>query len=130
EPPAPRHGRSARPPARAVRGKGPALPGGRRHRRGVGKPERAGAHTHPVGQAGGAMESLRVALGERSYPIHIGAGLLYAADLYRPHLAGGAAAIVTSRSIAPLYLPRVRKALETAGAKVAEIVMEDGEQAK
>jgi len=76
------------------------------------------------------MESLRVALGERSYPIHIGAGLLDAADLYRPHLAGGSAAIVTSRSIAPLYIPRVRKALETAGAKVAEIVMEDGEQAK
>jgi 3-dehydroquinate synthase len=76
------------------------------------------------------MESLRVALGERSYPIHIGARLLDAAELYKPHLTGGAAAIVTSRSIAPLYLGRVRKALEAAGARVAEIVIEDGEQAK
>ena len=76
------------------------------------------------------MESLRVALGERAYPIHIGAGLLDVAELYRPHLAGGAAAIVTSRSIAPLYLARVRKALEAAGAKIVEIVIEDGEQAK
>jgi 3-dehydroquinate synthase len=76
------------------------------------------------------MESLRVALGERSYPIHIGAGLLDAAELYRPYLVGGAAAIVTSRSIAPLYLGRVGKALEAAGAKTAEILIEDGEQAK
>ena len=76
------------------------------------------------------MESLRVELGERSYPIHIGAGLLGAAELYRPHLAGGAAAIVTSRSIAPLYLEPVKKAIEAAGARVAEIVVEDGEQAK
>jgi len=30
------------------------------------------------------MESLRVALGERSYSIHIGAGLLDLSELYRP----------------------------------------------
>jgi 3-dehydroquinate synthase len=76
------------------------------------------------------MESLRVALGERSYPIHIGTGLLDAAELYRPHMAGGAAAVVTSTSIAPHYLARARKALEAAGASVTEIVIEDGERAK
>lgn len=76
------------------------------------------------------MESLRVELGERSYPIHIGAGLLGSSALYRPHLAGGAAMIVTSRNIAPLYLATVRKALEGASARVVEIVLEDGEQAK
>jgi len=78
------------------------------------------------------MESLSVALlptpGSRSYPIHIGAGILGRADLYAPYLAGGIVAIVTNNVVAPLYLERVRNAL--AGARVCEVVVEDGEQAK
>ena len=76
------------------------------------------------------MESLGVALGERSYPIHIGAGLIDRAELYRPHLAGGSAAIVTNEVVAPLYLSRVKKAIEAAGARSVEITVPDGEQAK
>lgn len=76
------------------------------------------------------MESLRVALGERAYPIHIGAGLLDAEELYRPHVSGGSAAVVTSEALAPLFLARVKRALEQAGARVSEILVEDGEQAK
>jgi len=72
------------------------------------------------------MESLSVALAERSYPIHIGAGLIGRADLYRPHLGGGGAAIVTSSVVAPLYLKAVRSALGAA----TEIIVPDGEQAK
>jgi 3-dehydroquinate synthase len=74
------------------------------------------------------MESLRVALGERSYPIHIGSGLLDRGDLYRPYLAGGSVAIVTNEVVAPLYVSRLEKAL--AGARVTRIVVPDGEQAK
>src|SRR3954467_1845770 len=74
------------------------------------------------------METLGVALGERSYPIHIGAGLLGRAELYRPYLGGGSAAIVTNEVVAPLYLPQVREALK--GARVSEIVLPDGEQTK
>ena len=74
------------------------------------------------------MESLSVALGSRSYPIHIGSGLISRAELYAPHLAGGSAAIVTNDVVAPLYLPKVRLALQ--GARVAEIIVPDGEQAK
>ena len=74
------------------------------------------------------MESLRVALGERAYPIHIGAGLLDRAALYRPHLAGGSAAIVTNDIVAPLYLSKVKHALD--GARLTEIVVPDGERAK
>jgi 3-dehydroquinate synthase len=74
------------------------------------------------------MESLRVALDERSYPIHIGAGLLERAELYRPHLAGGSAAVVTNEVVGPLYLPRLRQALRDA--RVVEIVVPDGERAK
>lgn len=72
------------------------------------------------------MESLRVALGERSYPIHIGVGLLGARELYAPHAGGGGVVVVTNRVVAPLYLEAVKRA---SGAGV-EIVVEDGEEAK
>jgi 3-dehydroquinate synthase len=76
------------------------------------------------------VESLRVALAERSYPIHIGAGLLERAELYAPHVGGGAA-VVTNEVVAPLYLQKVLTALRAAGARrVVELVLEDGEQAK
>jgi len=74
------------------------------------------------------MESLSVALGSRSYPIHIGADLIGSPGLYAPHLKGGGAAIVTNAVVAPLYLARLKQAL--AGARVTEIVVPDGEQAK
>jgi 3-dehydroquinate synthase len=78
------------------------------------------------------MESIGVALlpdsGSRSYPIHIGAGLIGRAELYRPYLAGGSAAIVTNGVVAPLYLSQVRQALK--GARLTEIVVPDGEQTK
>ena len=75
------------------------------------------------------MESLSVALEGRSYPIHIGAGLLDQRSLYAPHVRG-AAAVVTNAVVAPLYLARLRATLEACGARVAEVVVEDGEQAK
>jgi len=78
------------------------------------------------------MESLRVTLssaaGSRSYPIHIGAGLISSAELYAPHAARGSAAIVTNDRVAPLYLSKVGKALGTA--RTTEIVLPDGEQTK
>jgi len=73
------------------------------------------------------VESLRVALAERSYPINIGAGLIDRADLYPLR---GTAAIVTNDVVAPLYLARVRKAVEAAGARVVDVTVPDGEQAK
>jgi len=72
------------------------------------------------------MESLSVALGSRAYPIHIGAGILGAAELYRPHLGGGGVAIVTNTVVAPLYLKTLKSALRAS----TEIVVPDGEQAK
>jgi 3-dehydroquinate synthase len=72
------------------------------------------------------METLSVALGDRAYPIHIGARLIDRADLYRPHLGGGGVAIITSSVVAPLYLPALRSALGAA----AEVIVPDGEQAK
>ena len=74
------------------------------------------------------METLSVALGSRAYPIHIGAGIVDAAELYRPHLTGGSAAIVTNAVVGPLYLQKIRAGLK--GVQIAEVVIPDGEQAK
>ena len=58
------------------------------------------------------MKTLKLDLGERSYPIYIGRGLLERADLYQGHIAGTQVMVVSNETVAPLYLARVRKALE------------------
>ncbi len=73
---------------------------------------------------------LEVALGERSYPIHVGAGLIGDAELFRPHVAGRTAAIVTNETVGPLYQARVAASLERAGARPLAIVLPDGERFK
>jgi 3-dehydroquinate synthase len=73
------------------------------------------------------MESLSVALGKRSYPIHIGAGLIGARELYAPYVGAGGVAIVTNAVVAPLYLAHVKKAL---GRAAGEIIVPDGEGTK
>jgi 3-dehydroquinate synthase len=76
------------------------------------------------------MQTLRIALGERSYPIHIGAGLMERADLIVPLLARKSVAVVTNTAVAPLYLERVAGALARAGVDVVRIVVADGEAHK
>ena len=75
------------------------------------------------------MQSLRVALGDRAYPIHVGPGLLDAPDLFAPHL-GTTAAVVTNERVAPIYLERLARTLARAGARVVPVVVPDGEQHK
>ncbi|MBK1693778.1 3-dehydroquinate synthase [Chromatium weissei] len=74
------------------------------------------------------MHTLRVDLESRSYPIHIGSGLLSDATLYRPHLAGAQVMIITNETVAPLYLKALRSAL--TGHVVHEVILPDGEQYK
>lgn len=77
------------------------------------------------------MHSLSVTLGERSYPIHIGTGLLDDASLYAPHAGTGMVAVVSNATVAQLYLKRVTRALEQAvAARVVAVMVEDGEKAK
>lgn len=76
------------------------------------------------------MASIRVELGERSYAIEVGTGLVGDAGRYRPHLAGKRAAIVTNSVVGPLYLAQVSGALKAAGAQVIEVVLPDGEENK
>ena len=73
---------------------------------------------------------LRVELGERSYPIHIGPALLDDAGLYRPYVTGRLAAVVTNTTVAPLYAARLEAALRAAGARTMRIELPDGEAHK
>jgi len=74
------------------------------------------------------VETLTVALGDRSYPIHIGANLLGRSDLLLPHIKSRQVCIVTNETVAPLYLQRVQAALE--GRQVITVVLPDGEAHK
>ena len=76
------------------------------------------------------MATLRVELGDRAYPIEVGSGLIDDPARFRPHLRGPRAAVVTSATVAPLYLARVSAALRAAGAEVLEVVLPDGEENK
>jgi len=76
------------------------------------------------------MRTLNVALGDRAYPIHIGRGLLDRADLILPHLRTRRVAVVTNDVVGPLYLDRLRAALQAAGVQVSAVSLPDGEAHK
>jgi 3-dehydroquinate synthase len=77
-----------------------------------------------------SIQSLTVDLGERSYPIHIGHGLLDRGDLLLPFLKGRRAVVVSNSTVAPLYLERLRSTLEKGGISILPIVLPDGEEFK
>jgi len=77
-----------------------------------------------------SLSTLQVALGERSYPIHIGADLIGRADLYAPYVRNRRAAIVTNATVAPLYAKQLEAALVAAGATCQRIELPDGEAYK
>jgi 3-dehydroquinate synthase len=76
------------------------------------------------------MQTVRVALGERSYPVHIGTGLIGRADLLLPHLARKQVAVVTDTTVGPIYLERFSRPLIDAGVDVIPVVVPDGEANK
>lgn len=76
------------------------------------------------------LRTLTVGLGDRSYPIHIGRGLLARAELLSPHLASRRAAVVTNATVAPLYAEAVERAIAACGATSFRVVIPDGEAEK
>ena len=76
------------------------------------------------------MQTLTVGLGERSYPIHIGSGLLGRAELLRAHLPRKRTAIVTNTTVAPLYLERLQQTLSASGISSVPVILPDGEEYK
>ena len=77
-----------------------------------------------------SARALMVELGDRAYPIHIGAGIVGDAALYAPHVSARLAAVVTSETVAGLHAGSVEQALGRAGARTMRIVLPDGEAHK
>jgi 3-dehydroquinate synthase len=75
-------------------------------------------------------EIVTVSLADRSYPIHIGPGLLArAGDLLKP-LARGPLPVVTDAHVAEIHLAPLLMALGAAGLDARPIVLEAGEGTK
>lgn len=77
------------------------------------------------------METLNVNLGDRSYPIYVGAGILDSlGQRLRESGLAGKVAVVTNPTVAQLYLDAVHGALDYAGFEVVPILVPDGEEHK
>ncbi|ANB02115.1 3-dehydroquinate synthase [Ectothiorhodospira sp. BSL-9] len=77
------------------------------------------------------MDTLTVDLAERSYPIHIGRGLLKEPGHFEALLKGRRAVIVTNETVAPLYLDTLKQTLASLhDGPVEALILPDGEQHK
>ena len=74
------------------------------------------------------MFTVDVELGERSYPIFIGEGLLGKSELLAPYIGKGKVVIISNDVVAPLYMEKARGLFP--GQDVMEIVLPDGEAHK
>lgn len=74
------------------------------------------------------MKTLIVELGARSYPIYIGENLLTNAEIFSKHLVAHQAMIVSNKTVADLYLNKVKSTL--TGKQCDSILLPDGEQYK
>ncbi|PID49722.1 MAG: 3-dehydroquinate synthase [Proteobacteria bacterium] len=74
------------------------------------------------------MQTLKLDLGERSYPIYIGANLLRQKELLLPHIQGKTCVTVSNETVAPLYLSALEKNLATK--QHSAVILPDGESYK
>ena len=74
------------------------------------------------------MQTLQVDVGHSRYPIAIGSGLLTNRELLDAYIRGRDVLIVTSTTVARLYLAKLTGSL--ASRRVAECILPDGEQHK
>lgn len=74
------------------------------------------------------MQTLNVDLGDRSYPIFVGSGLIDNTQLLLPYVAGQQVMIVTNDTIAPIYLEKAKSLFP--GKQVDAVVLPDGEAYK
>jgi 3-dehydroquinate synthase len=75
-----------------------------------------------------ASQTITIALGQRSYPVWIGAGLLADHARWRAMLRGRHALVISNTTVAPLYLPRVEAGLD--GLHWSSFLLDDGEAHK
>ncbi len=78
----------------------------------------------------GPVHQVHIELGDRSYPILIGPGLLDDPATWATLPKASAAMVITNTTVAPLFAQRVTKALAPRFASVLQIVLPDGEDHK
>ena len=77
------------------------------------------------------MHSVTVSLGSRSYPIHVGAGLIGRLGEYcAPLRLGANCAVISDSNVAPLYAKPVLASLKTAGFEPLLFSVPAGEKSK
>jgi 3-dehydroquinate synthase len=76
------------------------------------------------------ISTVHVELGERSYPIRIGRGLLSQPELLLPYLEQERVVIITNPVVGDFYLSRLSAGLTGSGVVVAPVIVPDGEDQK
>jgi 3-dehydroquinate synthase len=76
------------------------------------------------------LTTLTVGLGNRSYPIYIGNGLIDSPELLSRHAVRKKVAVVTNPVVADRYLERLNRSLADAGITSVPIILPDGEDHK
>lgn len=71
------------------------------------------------------MQVLSVNLGDRSYPIYIGEGLLSQPELLTRHIHGRQLCIISNDRVAPLYMDKLCSSL--TGLQISKVILPDGE---
>ncbi|MEO7774792.1 MAG: 3-dehydroquinate synthase [Steroidobacteraceae bacterium] len=74
------------------------------------------------------MQTLKVELGDRAYPILIGNGVSSNEAVLREHLPDRDILLVSNTTVGPLYAPAIQRAL--SGQRVIDVRLPDGEQHK
>ena len=74
------------------------------------------------------MKILNVELGDRSYPIYIGSGLLEDAKIITSHIKTKTICIVSNTTVSKLYLENIKNLLDDY--QLVEAIIEDGEEFK
>lgn len=79
-----------------------------------------------------APTTVDVDLGDRSYPIYIGSGILDQPNLLQRHIHGKRVLVVTNSTVAPIYLDKVTDALTRGNPNVSveSVILPDGENYK
>ena len=76
------------------------------------------------------MQRVPVDLGERSYEVVIGQGVLDDPSAWRSAVTDGTAMVVTNTTVAALFLKRLEQTLLRRHRLVHSVVLPDGEQHK
>lgn len=75
-------------------------------------------------------DEVMIALGERSYSINIGSGLLSDPASFSGLPRASTAMVVTNETVAPLYLERLREVLSAHYPQILDVTLPDGEEHK